>query len=209
MFQHRFFSCLSAVRLVRRSLLTQLLLCLLMPICLTACQGFHRAHSTSATSTADLQQLLQLMSHRLQVAPKVAQSKWNSGKPIDDAAREQQILHAVGQQAAANAQDAALALSFFQSQFDAGKLWQRMLHAQWLAAQHAPFSPAPDLQREVRPVLDDLTPALLQSLKAVQAQLCDVSSQNWLQQQGVQLMDHQIPESVRIKAIEPLRCHPV
>jgi chorismate mutase len=117
------------------------------------------------------QQLIGLIDERLAVAPLVAQSKWNSGAAIDDPVRERLILNDVARRATEAGLDPALAIRFFQAQFDAGKLVQRRLHAQWRAQQRGPFSPAPDLAREVRPVLDRLTPQLIAALQTLEPML--------------------------------------
>jgi chorismate mutase len=113
--------------------------------------------------------LLTLIDQRLALAPLVARAKWNSGAPIDDPQRERQILDAVAQQALHAGVDPAYARRFFQDQFDAGKTLQRALHAQWRRTNQPRFDDVPDLARDVRPVLDRLTPQLIDALKAVPA----------------------------------------
>ncbi len=138
---------------------------------LTGCRLAPHSSAVEMVDRHDLQewrQLIRLIDERLEVAPLVAKSKWNSGASIDDPARERQILDDVVRRAMEAGLDPALATRFFQAQFDAGKLVQRRLHAQWRAQQRGPFSPAPDLAREVRPVLDRLTPQLIAVLQALQ-----------------------------------------
>ena len=131
----------------------------LCAVFLVACQ-----HTPPQCQNPDTAALLRLIDQRLAVAPLVAQAKWNSGAPIDDPVREKQILDSVTRQAAEAGLNAAFAQRFFQAQFDAGKLIQRKLHEQWRTEKHAPFSPVPDLARDVRPVLDELTPQLIAAL---------------------------------------------
>ncbi|MGB7478734.1 MAG: gamma subclass chorismate mutase AroQ, partial [Burkholderiaceae bacterium] len=126
------------------------------------------APACSHESQAQLQPLLQLIAARLVVAPQVAQSKWNSGAPIDDPVRERLILDDVARQARAAGLEPDVVTVFFQAQFDAGKHWQLRLHRQWRAAQQPPFAATPDLGRDVRPVLDRLTPQLIATLRAAQ-----------------------------------------
>lgn len=115
-----------------------------------------------------LRHLFRLMEERLAVAPLVARSKWNSGAPIDDPPRERKILEEVAHSALQGGLEPALAVAFFQAQFEAGKLLQRQLHAQWRAQHQPPFTDVPDLGRSVRPVLDRLTPQLIAALSALQ-----------------------------------------
>ncbi len=112
-----------------------------------------------------LPNLMQLIDQRLAVAPMVARAKWNSGAPIDDPAREKQLLATLTEQARNDGLDPAFARRFFQSQFDAGKIIQTKLHAQWHADQQPKFADAPDLARDVRPELDRLTPLLMKALR--------------------------------------------
>lgn len=148
------------------------------------------------------QQLIRLMDERLAVAPLVARSKWNSGAPIDDPVREQQILQDVAQRVSEAGVEPALATAFFQAQFDAGKLVQRRLHAQWRAQGQAPFAPAPDLAREVRPVLDRLTPQLIAALRALQPALRQPGATERLAAAASAWQS--VDEDVRRMALEPL-----
>ncbi|WP_394782215.1 gamma subclass chorismate mutase AroQ [Undibacterium sp.] len=156
---------------------------------------------------AAVDHLLVLMDQRLAVAPEVAKSKWNSGAAIDDPAREKQILDDIGQRAAQQGVDRALALAFFQSQFDAGKIVQNDLHAHWRQQQLAPFSQVPDLAHDIRPVLDKLTPELITSLKSVQSHLCDANVQNLLAADSVTLLRSDWNQATREQALAPLHCH--
>ncbi|HTD07134.1 gamma subclass chorismate mutase AroQ, partial [Undibacterium sp.] len=141
-----------------RSILSVLLtLALLL---LGACQTASPLHGNNPDEIA-VRRLLALMDERLSMAPLVAKSKWNSGAAIDDPAREQQILDGIALRAQREELDAAWAKDFFQSQFDAGKIVQTQLHARWRQQKLGPFEDAPDLARDVRPVLDRLTPELI------------------------------------------------
>jgi len=139
---------------------------------LGACQASPlRAADTNPCSQNrqfQLRHLFQLIEERLAVAPLVARSKWNSGAPIDDPVREQKILAEAAQSAAQGGLEPALAVAFFQAQFEAGKLLQRQLHEQWRAQHQPPFTDVLDLGRSVRPVLDRLTPQLIAALSALQ-----------------------------------------
>jgi chorismate mutase len=164
--------------------------------------------AAAATSEQNLQHLLELIQQRLQVAPLVAQSKWNSGAPINDPAREQQILDQVVAEARKQGVSEQLARGFFQAQFDAGKLVQESLHVQWREQQHGSFQPAPDLAKDVRPLLDKLTPELLTSLKQVQASLCETATQTFLAEQGKNVLTKDWGANPADKALSGLACKP-
>lgn len=169
--------------------------------------GLLAACQTTAPKAPDpaLLRLLELQKQRLDLAPLVARSKWNSGAPIDDPAREAQVLDQVAQQAAALGLDADWSRHFFQDQFDAGKLLQRSLHAQWRAQHLAPFAEVPDLGRDVRPVLDRLTPQLLQALRALQDQRCAPATETQLAAMGPQIFGG-TPAPARERAVAALHC---
>jgi chorismate mutase len=114
--------------------------------------------------TAAVDQLLGLIRERLEVSPAVARVKWNTRAPIEDPSREREIIDGVARQATEYGLDSALAGRFFRGQIEASKTVQNRLHAEWRASNQLPFAEVADLQRDVRPVLDRLTPMLLRAL---------------------------------------------
>ncbi len=165
------------------------------------------AHTLAAQEEQQLQQLLLLMEQRLHVALPVAQAKWNSGAPLDDPARERQILQEVAPRAAQAGVEPALAAAFFQSQFDAGKLLQHKLHAQWRAQQRAPFAEAPELGHSVRPLLDRLTPQLLAALGAAQPLLGRPDTAAYLRQAAA-MPPSALDDEAWASALQPLLAVP-
>ncbi|MBB3212017.1 chorismate mutase [Herbaspirillum sp. Sphag1AN] len=145
--------------------------------------------SLSALELKEIDHLLELINQRLAVAEKVAQAKWNSGAPIDDPLRERKILAdlAAGMHDAPEA-DRSFALRFFQAQFDAGKIIQRDMHAQWQKQQHSPFAQPPDLARDIRPELDRLTPLLIDTLHRVRPLLMQAEVRDYLAARSLQLI---------------------
>ena len=113
-----------------------------------------------------IDRLLDLMRRRLELAPEVARSKWNSGQTIDDPEREAHILESVVAMTPRGLSKAFVE-SFFRDQIEAGKLIQRQLHAEWRAARAPPFAWVQDVGRELRPQFDSLTPQLLTALSQV------------------------------------------
>ncbi len=109
--------------------------------------------------------LTDLVIERLRVSDDVAAAKFGTDSPIDDPAREQQVLDQVRRQAAALGLDPDSAAAFFRDQLTASKVVQKGLFAHWTA--HPGEAPAtrPDLGR-IRTRLDRLTTDLLRQLEA-------------------------------------------
>lgn len=136
-------------------------LAVLFAVALTGCAS---APCFSSDDTERVDVLLGAVRQRLDVAPEVARVKWNTKAPIEDLAREKQIVDGVAKAAPDYALDPAAASAFFQAQIDASKVIQRALHAQWTAREQPAFEKVPDLGKDIRPVLDRLTPALMKAL---------------------------------------------
>jgi chorismate mutase-like protein len=113
-----------------------------------------------------MEQLLTLMDERLKLMADVARFKWNTKGAIEDLPREKAIIASLGQQAVAAGIPVERAERFFAAQIEAAKTVQRALFKQWEAAHQGPFADTPDLQSEIRPRLDALTPKLIQALAA-------------------------------------------
>jgi chorismate mutase len=171
---------------------------------LVACSSVPTAPAFSTRT--DVSQLLSLQKTRLDVAAPVARSKWNSHAPIDDPAREQAILDNVGAQAQKLGIDAQWARSFFQDQFDAGKIVQRDLHRQWKLEHRPPFANPPDLAHEVRPVLDRLTPELLAVLARLNGRWCEPDVAGALDELAPEILGADYAPPVQEKATQALRC---
>lgn len=134
-----------------------------------------------AVDSAAGDRLLRLVAARLDVAPAVARSKWNSHAAIEDPVREAQVVANVAAQAADYGLSGQLAESFFRAQIEASKIVQRALHAEWTARRQGRFSTVADLDRDIRPVLDRLTPELLRALAAAAADLSDPAGRRWFE----------------------------
>jgi chorismate mutase len=118
-----------------------------------------------------VERLVSLVEQRLSLMDGVARSKWTSGAPIEDLPRERQIISAIGGEASAYGLERAFVEEFFRAQIEASKVIQRARFATWTASRQPPFAQPPDLQREIRPQLDALNPALLHALADAQAAL--------------------------------------
>src|SRR5439155_14550775 len=83
------------------------------------------AASFGDEDTARVDAVLRLIQERLDVAPEVAQTKWNSKAPIQDAPREQQIIDRVRGKAKDYGLEEQYVADFFQAQIEASKIMQR------------------------------------------------------------------------------------
>ena len=170
-------------------------------VLLASCQS---TNPVAPPEQAALKQLLIQIDQRLAVAPLVAKAKWNSGAPIDDPTREKLILDAVSTQAKEAGVNVQFAREFFQAQFDAGKLIQKNLLEQWRLAGQPHFTDAPDLGRDVRPVLDQLSPQIMATLRNVYPVLHQAAANDFIEIQGKQLVRGDVDGAVRSLALRPL-----
>ncbi|MFC9518487.1 chorismate mutase [Nocardiaceae bacterium NPDC056970] len=133
---------------------------LLLAVCAAVSTMVSAGTATAATgsSTApftELGPLVRAVSERLSTADAVAAAKWGTGKPIDDPAREADVLRAVADQARRENLAPARVEQVFRDQIEASKDVQRGLFAYWDVVPQAVPDPRPDLAT-VRPVLDRL-----------------------------------------------------
>ena len=120
--------------------------------------------SFTAVDTARVDRLLGLMKERLDAAPEVARTKWNTKAPIQDLSRDKQVIDVAAQGASEYGLDPQVARTFFIGQIEASKVVQYALHAEWTANRQAPFATVADLGTGIRPVLDRLTPTMMRAL---------------------------------------------
>ncbi|MEU0790692.1 chorismate mutase [Amycolatopsis sp. NPDC005961] len=107
--------------------------------------------------------LTDLVVERLRVGDDVAAAKFGTDSPIDDPAREEQVLNQVRAQAGAIGLDPDAAAAFFRDQITASKVVQRGLFARWTAHPDEAPTTRPDLG-QIRARLDRLTTDLLARL---------------------------------------------
>lgn len=115
---------------------------------------------------AALDNLLTVIGERLAIADPVALSKWDSGKPVEDLPREQQVIDGAGARAAEFKLERNDVQQLFRAQIEANKLVQHALLEQWHAAGKAPALPRRSLGDDIRPQLDILQTHLLQGYSA-------------------------------------------
>lgn len=127
-----------------------------------------------------LQPLLATMDERLYLSELVALTKWDSGKPIQDNAREAQVVASAKAQAVQRKLDPEDVADLMSAQIEASKLVQYGRLAQWQAAHRAPDTPRPDLTKEIRPKLDKLQIQLLKQYAAFLPYRKDPNCPQWL-----------------------------
>jgi len=150
------------------------------------------------------ERLLELMRDRLELMPLVAQAKWNARLPIEDSAREAALLAAMRDGAERRGLPPAWVESFFRAQIEAGKALQRELFAQWTAAASGPFADAPDLGRDVRPRIDAVNAAILDTLREVAPYLDSAAVQRVVRRGDTRLRSATVSAEVARLALQPL-----
>jgi chorismate mutase len=131
--------------------------------------------STTAAPASGLGALTELFAERLLLADKVAAAKYGTEAPIDDPARERQILDDVAARAAGLGLDPDSVTAVFRDQIEANKVVQRGLYARWDAHPDERPTERPDLATEVRPALDLITTRLLAALQETVPARADAS----------------------------------
>lgn len=130
------------------------------------------AHPKSAAE-AHLTELCELIARRLDLIPGVAQAKWNRKLPITDEKREQALLTKLAGDGEALHLPTEFVTDFFRAQITAAKQVQEQSFQEWTAQQHLPFTNPPDLEKEIRPQIDEINRQLLKVLKECWAQRSD------------------------------------
>ncbi|WP_368396935.1 chorismate mutase [Streptomyces sclerotialus] len=126
-------------------------------------------------SYAALRPLAELSAERLATADLVAAAKWGTGSPIDDPAREEQVLDAVAQRARELGADPARTVAVFRDQIEANKIVQRGLHRRWAADPAEAPTTRPDLtevRKEINRINEGLVRAIAGSSAARTAPSC-------------------------------------
>lgn len=120
------------------------------------------AHSQNATD--QLQPLMETSAQRLAIAEQVALAKWDTGAPVEDAAREAQVIESAVKAGERRGLDQASVSNFFRAQIEANKLVQYTLFASWRRLGKAPDHSPVNLASTIRPKLDQLETELITEL---------------------------------------------
>lgn len=153
-----------------------------------------------AAAPDSLKPLLATLNERLNIGDLVALTKWDSGKPIQDSPREQQVIAAAAKLAPSYKLDGDEVSQFLAAQIEANKLVQYALLASWHAVGKAPDSPRPDLTKQIRPKLDQLQIQLLQHYAAFAPYRRDPECPNWLGQQRARQARDSIHDLALVRA---------
>lgn len=153
---------------------------------------------------AALDNLLTVIGERLTIADPVALSKWDSGKPVEDLPREQQVIDGAGARAAEFKLERDDVQQLFRAQIEANKLVQNALLAQWHAAGAAPAVPRRSLTDDIRPQLDILQTRLLEAYSAFQPLRNDSHCQTRLDTARQQYLSDPIHDQAMVRATEGL-----
>ncbi|MGW2414308.1 chorismate mutase [Streptomyces tubercidicus] len=133
------------------------------------------AAATAHSPYGQLRPLAALSAERLATADLVAAAKWGTGSPVDDPAREREVLNSVAEQARQLGADPAATVRIFRDQIEANKVVQRGLHRRWDANPAQAPTARPDLGqvcKEINRVNGELVRALADSPSARSAPYC-------------------------------------
>lgn len=122
-------------------------------------------NSARAQGSIDkLQPLVETSARRLALAKLVALEKWDRQAPVEDAAREAQVLMGAANDGESRGLDRTFVAQFFKAQIEANKVIQYSLLAHWRRVGVAPAHRPIDLAATIRPELDRLEEELLREL---------------------------------------------
>ena len=137
--------------------------------------------------------------------PGVAQAKWNRKLPITDEKREHALLTKLAAEGEALQIPSEFVTQFFRAQVTAAKQIQERLFQEWTAQQHPPFENPPDLEKDVRPQIDEINRELLKCLSKCWEQR---SAADWMtaldRAQGVAFQSQALSQDVLATATKPL-----
>ena len=125
--------------------------------------------ATAASHPEQLQSLVRDSAKRIVVAREVALAKWDSGAPVEDAEREDQVIETAVAAAEQRGLNEKFVASFFRAQIEANKTVQYGLLAEWYRAGKAPTHSPVNLKATIRPKLDELQTRLLNDLSSTSA----------------------------------------
>ena len=123
-----------------------------------------RAYSQNANAIDRLQPLVETSAQRLVIAEQVALAKWDSGRPVEDASREGQVIVSAIKAGESKGLDRASVSNFFKAQIEANKLVQYSLLAEWRRIGKAPTHTPVNLAGTIRPELDRIEETLIVEL---------------------------------------------
>nr|WP_202446894.1 gamma subclass chorismate mutase AroQ [Streptomyces sp. SID5468] len=119
--------------------------------------------TVSAPGHGALDPVVRLAARRVLVSDQVAAAKWGTSAPIDDPARERQVLDGAAAEAVRLGADPAVTRRIFRDQIEASKVVQRGLYRRWTADPRTVPPVRPDLAA-VRAELNELGDRLVHAI---------------------------------------------
>ena len=116
------------------------------------------------TAIDRLQPLVETSARRLVLAKQVAFAKWDSRAPVEDLAREAQVIAAAAKEGELKGLNRKFVTNFFSAQIEANKLVQYSLLADWHRAGGVPKHQPVSLTVDIRPQLGQIEAALIAEL---------------------------------------------
>jgi chorismate mutase len=116
------------------------------------------------SAVEQLQPLVEASGRRIAIAEEVALAKWDSGAPVEDTARESEVIASAVKAGQTKDLNPVAVSVFFKDQIEANKVVQYSLSADWRRAGKAPNHVPVNLTETVRPELDRLQSALIAAL---------------------------------------------
>lgn len=163
------------------------------------------ASPSPSVTIEGLDQLADFIHQRLALMPDVARFKWNHKKPVTDPEREQQLLNTLVMKATERGVSELLARRFFAAQMAAARSVQERLTNEWQQASAAPFDNVPDLDKDLRPKITELSEAMLAPLAILEPVLHETAASEYAANILKQRVDAhpQLADALKI-AFEPL-----
>ena len=112
----------------------------------------------------EAEQLYQLVNQRLHYMKDVAVFKAKQDLPVEDKAREQEVLEGVMVEAKQYGLDADSVADFFSAQMQVAKSIQQRYHQQWELNKDHEGMPLPDMTGNIRPQITRLGNEIVQAL---------------------------------------------
>jgi chorismate mutase len=116
------------------------------------------------TAGGQLQSLVEISAHRLNLAQEVAFAKWDNGTAVEDPPREQHVIASAVAEGKTEGLDPMVVSGFFRAQIEANKVVQSSLLSSWHKAGKAPDHQSKDLTTTLRPQLDAIQKQLIEEL---------------------------------------------
>lgn len=147
---------------------------------------------------AELRSLIETIGQRLDIANDVAQSKFYSGKPVQDTDRERQVIANAESQATTYRLDKDDIHRFMTAQIEANKMVQYARIAQWHEDIQPPERPTASLTTGIRTRLDTLQPMLMEKYAAFLPYRKDKACHGWVQAE----IERQTTDPVLVTALQ-------